>query len=177
MPLPILVLVAIALPITIGFAVHSSLAAAITFVTVLIANPILWQVRKSRYFASAQFQVLRAEVAALVAEHNEIVSYVAGIRAQGSFNLGASSTGQYAHLATFENTSAWDNRRDRNVAEYAPPRSQRITPGCAQCEYATDQVSYEILLNQSRSGDPGQCPTGGWVHFPAGGCRRQRTGA
>lgn len=63
---------------------------------------------------------MRADVAALVIEHNEVVSYVAEIRSRGSFELGASSTGQYAHLATFENTSAWNNRRDRNVTEYAP---------------------------------------------------------
>src|SRR5690606_21274577 len=28
--------------------------------------------------------------------------------------------GQHAHLVTFQNTSAWNNRRDRNVADYAP---------------------------------------------------------
>ncbi|WP_198415648.1 HNH endonuclease [Cryobacterium sandaracinum] len=48
------------------------------------------------------------------------MNYVAEIRSQGSFELGASSAGQYAHLATFENNSAWNNRRDRNVSDYAP---------------------------------------------------------
>ena len=56
----------------------------------------------------------------MVAEHNDVVEYVEEIREQGSFELGSSSTGQHAHLASFENTSAWNNRRDRNVAEYAP---------------------------------------------------------
>ncbi|MDO5093870.1 MAG: HNH endonuclease signature motif containing protein [Propionibacteriaceae bacterium] len=87
---------------------------------VLIANPIIWMIRKNRYFNSEQFQMLRAQIASVVAEHNEIVNYVAEIRAQGSFELGSSSTGQYAHLATFENTSVWNYRRDRYVAEYAP---------------------------------------------------------
>ncbi len=88
---------------------------------VLIANPIIWRVRKNRYFNSQQFQELRSQVTSIVAEHNDVVNYVAEIRSQGSFELGASSTGQHAHLASFfENTSAWNNRRDRNVAEYAP---------------------------------------------------------
>jgi hypothetical protein len=56
----------------------------------------------------------------VVAEHNDVVDYVEEIREQGSFELGSSSTGQYAHLASFENTSSWNNRRDRKVAEYAP---------------------------------------------------------
>ena len=86
----------------------------------LIANPIIWKVRKNRYFNSEQLQWLRAQVASVVAEHNDVVNYVAEIRDQGAFELGASSTGQYAHLANLENTSAWNNRRDRNVAEYAP---------------------------------------------------------
>ncbi len=87
---------------------------------VLIANPIVWQLRKNRYFNSEQFQTLRAQIASLVAEHNEVVNYVAEIRSQGSFELGSSPTGQHAHLATFENTSNWNNRRDRNMAEYQP---------------------------------------------------------
>lgn len=87
---------------------------------VLIANPIIWKVRKDRYFNSDHFRDLRAHVASVVAEHNDVVNYVAEIRARGAFELGSSATGQHAHLASFENTSAWNNRRDRNVAEYAP---------------------------------------------------------
>lgn len=77
-------------------------------------------IRKNRYFASEHFQALKAEVASVVAEHNDVVGYMGEIRARGSFELGSSSTGQHAHLATFQNTSAWNYRRDRNVAEYAP---------------------------------------------------------
>lgn len=87
---------------------------------VLIANPIIWKYRKNKYFNSEQFQEIRAQIASVVAEHNEVVNYIAEIRSQGAFELGASSTGQYAHLANFENTSNWNYQRDRNVAEYAP---------------------------------------------------------
>lgn len=87
---------------------------------VLIANPIIWVIRKNRYFNSEEFRELRAEAESLVDEHNAVVEYVAEIRSQGAFELGSSHTGQHSHLGTFENTSNWNYRRDRNVAEYAP---------------------------------------------------------
>lgn len=118
MPKWLLVLSLIALPLLLG-AIQPTLF-FIGIVGVLIANPIIWRYRKNKYFNSEQFQSLRAQVAAVVEEHNEVVNYVAEIRGQGAFELGVSSTGQYAHLANFENTSNWNYQRDRNVAEYAP---------------------------------------------------------
>ncbi|MGD7733664.1 HNH endonuclease [Propionibacteriaceae bacterium G57] len=120
MPKGLFITLLIAAPIILGGATGNIVVAIVSIVLVLIANPIIWKVRKDRYFNSEQFQTLRAHVASLVAEHNDVVNYVAEIRGQGAFELGASSTGQHAHLATFENTSAWNNRRDRNMAEYAP---------------------------------------------------------
>lgn len=119
MPKPLFITLLIAAPILLTPALGGA-GFLIGFALVLVANPILWSVRKNRYFNSEQFKELRADVAAVVAEHNNVVDYVAEIRSQGSFELGTSSTGQHAHLATFENTSAWNNRRDRNVADYAP---------------------------------------------------------
>lgn len=78
-------------------------------------------IRKERYFASEEFAAHKAEIASVVAEHNEIAQYTAEIRAGGSFQVGASSTGAYAHLANSQNTSAWNYRRDRNVANYSAP--------------------------------------------------------
>lgn len=98
----------------------SYLLAALTVVAIIGANRVVRTIRKNRYFGSEHFQALKAEISAVVAEHNDVVEYVEEIRAQGSFELGSSSTGQHAHLASFENTSAWNYRRDRNVAEYAP---------------------------------------------------------
>ncbi|TFB60826.1 HNH endonuclease [Cryobacterium sp. Hz7] len=110
----------IAAPLVLGGTTGSGVAALAALALVLIASPIIWKVRKDRYFSSDQFQTLRSEIVVVVAEHNEVVNYVAEIRSQGSFELGASSAGQYAHLAMFENNSAWNNRRDRNVSDYAP---------------------------------------------------------
>ena len=116
----VLITMLIAVPVVLLGATGNLWIAIAGVAAVLVANPIIWAVRKQRYFNSEQFNALRADVASLVAEHNEVVDYVEEIRAQGAFELGSSSTGQYAHLATFKNTSSWNNRRDRNVAEYAP---------------------------------------------------------
>lgn len=120
MPKPLFITALIALPLILGGVTQNGVVALLVFLLVLVANPILWRVRKNRYFGSEAFQVVKSEVGAIVAEHNDVVNYVAEIRSQGSFEVGASSTGQYAHLAQFENTSSWNNKRDRNVAEYTP---------------------------------------------------------
>lgn len=120
MPTPVLILVFLSAAIVVPATTNSFWLTALALVGILIANPIVRNIRKNRYFASEHFQTLKAEIASVVAEHNDVVNYVEEIRANGSFELGASSTGQYAHLASFENTSAWNYRRDRNVAEYAP---------------------------------------------------------
>ncbi|WP_242676656.1 HNH endonuclease signature motif containing protein [Rhodococcus sp. ABRD24] len=76
---------------------------------------------KERYFASDEFLAHKAEIASVVAEHNEIASYVAEIRSGETFVLGGSSTGAQSHLATFDNTSRHKYRRDRNLATYQAP--------------------------------------------------------
>lgn len=118
MPKWLFVTLLIALPLLFG-AIHPIMF-VLALAGVLIANPIIWKYRKNKYFNSEQFQGLRAQITSLVAEHNEVVSYVAEIRGQGAFELGASPTGHYAHLARFENTSHWNYQRDRHVADYAP---------------------------------------------------------
>lgn len=120
MPKPLYISLLIALPILLGGVTQNGWVFIITLAVVLIANPIIRVIRKNLYFSSEEFQNLKSQAKSIVAEHNEVVNYVAEIRSQGSFELGASSTGQHAHLASFQNTSAWNNRRDRNVAEYAP---------------------------------------------------------
>ncbi len=119
MPKPLFIMLLIAVPIILGNAAGVP-GFLIALALVLIANPIIWWARKSFYFNSEQFQTLRFQVATVVAEHNDVVVYVTEIRSQGSFELGVSSASQYAYLATFANSSAWNNRRDRNIAEYAP---------------------------------------------------------
>jgi hypothetical protein len=76
---------------------------------------------KERYFASEEFLAHKNRIASFVAEHNELAHYISEIRNRGSFELGASSTGSQAHLASFQNTSQWNYRRDRNVANYQAP--------------------------------------------------------
>lgn len=120
MPLPLFIVLLIALPLLLGAIFDDPLVPAIGLGLVLAANPIVRIVRKNRYFGGEHFQQIKREIASIVTAHNEVVNYVAEIRALGSFELGESASGQYAHLATFENTSEWNNRRDRHVATYAP---------------------------------------------------------
>jgi hypothetical protein len=76
---------------------------------------------KERYFASEEFLAHKNQIASFVAEHNELAHYISEIRGRGSFELGASFTGSQAHLASFQNTSHWNYRRDRNMANYQAP--------------------------------------------------------
>jgi hypothetical protein len=55
-----------------------------------------------KYSSSEEFAAKKAEVASFVAEHNEIASYAKEIEATGAFTL-TTATGQYAHLAAFDN--------------------------------------------------------------------------
>ena len=93
-------------------------------ILVILAYPtyrLIRFIRKEQYFGSDEFLAHKSAVASLVAEHNEVANYTTEIRARGSFSLGASSTGSHANLASFENTSSWNYKRDRNVANYAAP--------------------------------------------------------
>lgn len=94
------------------------------FVAAILAYPIYRVIRfilKERYFKREEFLAHKAEIASVVAEHNEVTEYTSEIRSNGSFDLGASSSGAHAHLASSENTSNWNYKRDRNVASYAAP--------------------------------------------------------
>lgn len=90
-------------------------------VVAYVAYRVSLFVRMKRYFASERFQAHKREIAAVVAEHNDISSYTTEIRTDGTFTIGGSASGSQAHLATFQNTSQWKYRRDRNVANYAAP--------------------------------------------------------
>lgn len=94
------------------------------FFAAILAYPtyrVIRFIRKERYFGSEEFLGHKAEIAAVVAEHNEVTSYTSEIRNNGSFSFGTSSSGAHAHLASSENTSNWNYKRDRNVANYAAP--------------------------------------------------------
>lgn len=98
---------------------YVTVPAVLLIIAAIAAPSVIRRIRKKRYFASEEFQEQKAAIASVVAEHNEIASYMADVRATGSFEIGASSTGTNAHFATFQNTSKHNYRRDRNVAQYA----------------------------------------------------------
>ncbi|GMA33185.1 HNH endonuclease [Litorihabitans aurantiacus] len=87
----------------------------------VVAYRVIRHIRKERYFASEEFLAHKQAIARYVWEHNEIARYVAEIRSRGTFAIGSSSSGAQAHLASFDNTSYHNYRRDRNVASYGSP--------------------------------------------------------
>ncbi|GER23270.1 hypothetical protein NCCP1664_17660 [Zafaria cholistanensis] len=97
------------------------LAIALVALACVKLPPMIRNIRKERYFASEEFLKHKAEIASIVAEHNEVADYTSEIRSRGTFQLGSSSTGAHAHLASYENTSNHNYRRDRNVANYQAP--------------------------------------------------------
>ena len=90
--------------------------ALLALFAIWVAYRIILHIRKEKYFGSEAFLTQKQALEAVVQEHNDIVAYVDQLRNEGSFVLGTSDTGKYAHLATFENTSHHKYRRDRNVA-------------------------------------------------------------
>lgn len=87
-------------------------------VAAFVAPPIIRVIRKNRYFKSDEFRGHKAQIASVVAEHNEVAKYTSEIRSRGLFELGSSSTGAHSHLASYENTSRHNYKRDRNEADY-----------------------------------------------------------
>lgn len=93
-------------------------ALVLIWLAVWIVVRVVRYILKERYFASEGFRAHKAEIASFVSEHNEVAQYTAEIRSTGTFQVGGSSSGAQAHLATAQNTSHWNYRRDRNVANY-----------------------------------------------------------
>ena len=120
----------------------------VSIVTVGGACAILY-ILKVRYFASDEFLAHKNAIASFVAEHNAIAGYVAEIRSRGTFDLGASATGGQAHLASFQNTSHWNYRRDRNVANYQAPNVHNCSLQVVR-NASADPIKYVISTLQER---------------------------
>jgi hypothetical protein len=86
----------------------------------LTYRAIRW-VLKEQYFRGDEFLAHKTEIAAFVEEHNEVTRYTEDIRLRGMFELGVSNTSKQAGLASFENTSNWNYRRDRNEVSAPAP--------------------------------------------------------
>lgn len=79
----------------------------------------IWVIRlicKEIYFSSEEFKNIRNQVTLHVREHNEIAGYVQEIYLNGLFDLGESTTGRYAHLASVQRIE-YQNYKD---AQYKP---------------------------------------------------------
>lgn len=120
MPLFVIAIVAVVVVLVLLIQYWYIVLPIVVIVLAVIYLPrIIRHILKKRYFASEEFLSHKERIASVVAEHNAIAEYATEIREAGLFEIGASSTGSHAHLATFENTSVSKYRRDRNVATYA----------------------------------------------------------
>lgn len=90
---------------------------AILLVALAYYGPgIIRAIRAHRYFTSEPFVRQRSALQYVVEEHNQIAGYVDELRRSGRLILGASAAGSQSHLASFENRSAFNYQRDRNVS-------------------------------------------------------------
>lgn len=110
-------------------------------------------IRKERYFASEAFGAQKAEIASFVSEHNEVAKYTEEIRTAGSFQVGASSSGAQAHLATAQNTSHWNYRRDRNVANYQAPNVHNCSLQVVR-NASADPIKYVMKYFHLKADEP-----------------------
>lgn len=107
------------------FAVALVLAIALQFWYIFLivgvgylAYRIIRSFLKKRYFASPEFLSHKEEIAAVVAEHNEVANYIQEIQSNREFQIGVSDSGANSHLASFENTSKFAYKRDKNSIDY-----------------------------------------------------------
>lgn len=100
---------------------NGAAAFGLLIVAAFVAPPIIRHIRMRKYFGSEEFLTQKAALVDVVREHNEIADYVEEVRDRGLFELGSSSTGAQSHLATYENTSRHNYKRDRHEANLAAP--------------------------------------------------------
>jgi hypothetical protein len=115
---------------------------------------LIRHIRKERYFASEEFAAHRAAVAAVVVEHNNVSAYTADIRSGGTFQIGGSTTGAQAHLASFQNTSQWNYRRDRNLASYQARNVHNCSLQVVR-NASADPLKYVMKCFGIRADEPG----------------------
>ena len=105
-------------------AVSTVLALALEYWYVLLLAVFLFflprivrEIRMRIYFASAEFRSHLDQISKLVAEHNELSTYITEIRQNRRFSIGRSLSGSGATFSTFENTSKLGYKRDRNTVD------------------------------------------------------------
>lgn len=77
---------------------------------------IILYIKKEKYFKSEEFLKIKEESVNVVNEYNEIANYVNSLPHNISF-VSDRTQFEHAHLATFENTSKHNYKRDRNTKD------------------------------------------------------------
>lgn len=81
---------------------------------VYLSYKLILHYRKQRYFNSKEFKIQKEKIKSTIKEYNEISEYAKKIPNNNKF-IPYDKKYEYEHLATFENTSAHNYRRDRNL--------------------------------------------------------------
>lgn len=81
----------------------------------LIYRLILY-IRKKKYFESEEFLEHKFKVDSMVTEYNEIANYVKNIPNNNKF-IHRENKNKHSNLATYENTSKHDYKRNRNIRD------------------------------------------------------------
>ena len=104
-----------------------ALAAIIFLFPLILFVAFIWGVirfirlmRKEIYFGSEEFQKIRSQIASHIAEHNEVAGYVNEIYSRGLFDLGSSTTGRYAHLASVQKIEHQNYKDAQHEPTYHP---------------------------------------------------------
>lgn len=84
--------------------------------SVYLIYRLIRYIRKERYFRSEEFLNLKAELHSIVEEYNEVADYVKEIPNKTDF-VADKSNFENSHLATFENTSNHNYKRDKNLKD------------------------------------------------------------
>lgn len=133
----------------------------LTLLGLYITYRIIRYIRKNKFFKSERFLQYKDEVDYTVKSYNEIADYVKHIPNKNQF-IPTEKRNEYAHLATFENTSTHNYRRDRNiktVADNVYPASLQVVRRASEepikylCKYFNIKATQDNLEQLQEIGE------------------------
>jgi hypothetical protein len=128
------------------------LVAVVFAVWILIR--IVRYVRMVRYFASEEFLAHKAEIASVVAEHNEVGKYTSEIRTTGYFrnrHIVQRRSGTSGGIPEHEPVELPSGPERGELS--SPERAQLLAAGSPQCQRRSSEVRDEALQFQGGRAD------------------------
>lgn len=123
---------------------------------------IIRHIRMRRYFKSLEFLAQKEKIDSTIKEYNEISEYVREIPNNNQF-IPSDTKNQFSHLATFENTSTQNYRRDKNKknlnSKNVYPASLQVVRKASEepikylCKYFNIKPTEENLIQLQEIGE------------------------